>query len=880
MNFLLLSTTLFSRALKTSLLIILFTLLTLCVTAQQALLEKKISVHRSRVSISEVLEEIETTTGCSFTYSPNLLDVEKIVTIDQDDVSVEQVLTTLFGDGVARISVNGNRINLQASEGKGHLKGKVSTRDGQPLGFATISVVGGARTMTDDQGNFTLSGVEAGERTLAISFVGGTAEKKTVEVQAGKVSTVNFTVEASEQALQEVEVTGQKRKTSSVTKSDIPLENLPMMVQIIGQEQLQQRQVTSIREAITNVSGVTYASSYAGGYDSFTGRGFALNIMRNGVAVSNAAGQLYGDNIEQIDVLKGPASIQYGDIAPGSVMNLVTKKPLDYDYKRFEMKLGQYSLLRPTFDISGPLNERKTVLFRLNSSLEKSNSFRDEISNKSFLFAPSLTWKVLPNLTWNLEGVYYDDDRTMDPGVISPDNTYAGLSKLRFGTFLGEPANVYRSTDQNIFSTLEFKLSDDWRLRNMSYYTKATREYGWMSFTLASLTEAGDIDRTYSSETGEYGGWGSTLDLFGKLDIGATKHHVLLGLEYLYDDRDRSLSGWGTLDSAINLYHPVYGQSTLIIDNRGTPGDPSTQRRRFGAYAQDQISLFEERLQLLIGLRLNHVERSSTWSTGPAPAAYVPDKQTIFNPRFGVLFKPLTWMSAFASYTNSFEMNGQDRFTGQLLDPSDSHQYEAGIKSSLLDDRFGITLAAFKIDKKNITGYVTGLTEEPTFEHSYYSAESGTATYLGANHSSKGLELDMNGYILPNLFFNGAFSYIDATIVDDPAYPKDNQLGGSPKVIANLWLNYKFQQKALKGFELGGGYSFRGKNYATSYNRETELVPDYGTVDLSVAYGFKNFFTRMNVTNLTDEKSYTYGMYGGYYPLWSRRAILSIGIKL
>ncbi|GAA4786417.1 hypothetical protein GCM10023231_13000 [Olivibacter ginsenosidimutans] len=602
--------------------------------------------------------------------------------------------------------------------------------------------------------------------------------------------------------------------------------------------------------------------------------------MRNGVAVSNTAGPLYGDNIEQVDVLKGPASIQYGDIAPGSVMNLVTKKPLYYDYKRLEMKLGEHGLLRPTIDVSGPLNAGKTVLFRLNSSLEKSNSFRDEINNQTFLFAPTITWKITPKLSWNIEGVYNNDNRTADPGIISPDNTYEGLSKLRFNTFLGEPANVYRSTDENLFSTLSYQLSDNWKIRNITYYTKATRGYGWMSFDLNSLSDSGYVDRNYSAETGKYTGWGTTVDLLGTINWGLTRHHVLVGGEYLYDDRDRSLSGWGKLDEPINVYNPIYGQSTLIIDNQGTPGDPSSNRKRLGAYVQDQIALLHDRLQLLLGVRMNHIERASTWSTGDVPDVYKPDKQTIFNPRFGVLVKPVDWLSVFSSYTNSFEMNGQNRITGELLDPSDAHQYEVGFKTSLLQDRFGLTLATFKIDKKNISGYVTGLTAPPTFEHTNYSPESGTASYSGANHQSKGLELDINGRIIPDLFINAAFSYIDAKIVDDPAYPSGNQLGGSPKVIANLWLNYSFNKTVLKGFDVGGGYSFRSKNYATSYNLPTERVPNYGTVDVTLGYAFKNFFTRLNVSNITNEKSYTYGMYGGYYPLWTRRAVLSIGFNM
>ncbi|WP_176146179.1 TonB-dependent siderophore receptor [Parapedobacter luteus] len=848
--------------------------------AQSTILQKRISIQRAETTLAQALASLEAEAGCTFIYSPDLLDTDRKVSLRYQNQPLEAILADLLGDAVRQLEVTGNRITLQPSRGKGTVSGMVMTNDGQPAALVTVAIRGGRSARTDEQGRYRLENVESGDHIIVASYVGLTPVRKQVYLAPGGAAKADFVLDENAQSLQEVVVTGQKRFTSSVTKSDVPLENLPMMVQIIDQSLLEQRQITSIREAVSSVSGVTYASSFAGGYDTFTGRGFGLNIMRNGVAVTNSAGQLYGDNIEQIDVLKGPASIQYGDIAPGSVMNLVTKKPLDYNYKRFELKLGQYNLFRPTVDISGPLNDSKTVLFRLNSSLEKSESFRDEINNRSFLFAPTITWKITPKLIWNVEGVYYNDARTTDPGIISPDGTYDGLSRLRFATFLGEPANVYRNTDENLFSTLEYQLNDRWKFRNVTYYTNATREYGWMSFTLASLTESGDIDRTYSSETGQYGGRGSTVDVLGRITLGSTDHHLLVGGEYLYDDRDRSLSGWGTLDKPINLYHPVYGQSTLILDNQGTPGDPSTQRKRLGVYVQDQIALLDEKLQFLLGVRLNRVERASTWSTGVVPDQYLPDKQTIFNPRFGILVKPVPWLSAFASYTNSFEMNGQNRFTGELLDPSDAHQYEAGLKSSLLNDHLGITLAAFHIDKKNISGYVSGLTEPPTFAHTYYSPESGTASYIGANHRSKGLELDINGRILPQVYINGAFSYIDATIVADPAFPAGNQLPGSPKFIANVWAGYEFLSGSLAGLNLSTGYSFRSSNYATGYNLPTQEAPSYTTVDVSIGYRLQPFFARLNVTNLFDAKSYTYGMYGGYYPLWSRRAVLSIGIKL
>lgn len=861
--------------LKRSIMLLAFICCTFLVKAQQP--NQQINISRQNTTVKNIIAQVEKQTGYSFVYSNRFADVDKQIILQQTTITVKELFLQISQQTNLKFMAVGSQVIVKEKV-TGKVAGNVATVDGQAIKTVNISIKGAGSTKTDEDGNFVLNDVEVGNHTLTASYIGMGSKSKNIVVVAGQTIRANFVLTEQNNALNEISVTGQKRKTSSVTKSEVPLENLPMMVQIIDQSVLQQRQITSIKDAIGSASGITYTSSFIGGYDTFTGRGFDLTMMRNGVSVENGAGQLYGDNIESIDILKGPASIQYGDIAPGSVMNLVSKKPLDYDYKRFEMKIGQYGLFRPTFDISGPLNAQKTVLFRLNTSLEKSKSFRDEINSRIFLLAPTVTWKITPKLTWNVEGIFNDDVRTADPGVISPDNTFEGLKKIRFATFLGEPANLYRSSEESIFSNLEYLLSNEWKIKNTTYYTNAKRQYGWMSLDASSLTPEGDLDRGYSMENGDYGGWGSTFDLLGKLKTGRIVHNVILGAELLQNDRSRSLSPWITLEKPINLYQPVYGQSTIILDNRGKPANPATERNRFGAYAQDQFSFLNEKIHVLLGLRYNHVKRSASWSDG-APPAYKPDVQDVFNPRLGLLFKPVKWISVYGSYTNSFEMNGQNQLTGELVSPTNSHQFEAGIKTSLLDNQLGITFAAFKIDKKNVTGIVTDLTEAPDFPYTDYNPVSGIASYIGARHQSKGLELDINGKINSQLTLNIAASYIDAIIVEDPAYPKGNELGGNSKAIFNIWANYAFSTSTLKGLELGAGYSYRGKNYATSYNLPEQLAPSYATFDASAAYNFNHFFTRLNVTNLTNRKGYTYGMYGGYYPLWSQRAVLSLGVK-
>lgn len=165
--------------------------------------------------------------------------------------------------------------------------------------------------------------------------------------------------------LKELMVYGQKRQIASITKTPTPLIDLPISVQLIDRKLIEQQQITDVRDAIKNVSGITVTGTYGDGYAMFNGRGFSMNFNSNfrwnGILMQTN-GRLYGDNIERIEILKGPASIQYGDVAPGAVMNFVSKKPLDYDYRRFELKVGEYGFFRPTLDLSGALTPSKCTV--------------------------------------------------------------------------------------------------------------------------------------------------------------------------------------------------------------------------------------------------------------------------------------------------------------------------------------------------------------------------------------------------------------------------------------------------------------------------------------------------------------------------------------
>jgi len=236
-----------------------------------------------------------------------------------------------------------------------------------------------------------------------------------------KNETQRTELSAEENELIEVVVTGEQEtgysvpNATSATRTDTPLRDIPQSIQVVPQQVLEEQQVTRIGDAARNVSGVTPKPGYAGATDNYTIRGFeASNNLRNGFRDDGFYSFTDPANIERVEVLKGPASVLYGQIEPGGVVNYVTKQPLNEPYYAGEFTVGSYDFYRPSIDISGPLNSDETLLYRLNVAYENSGSFRDFVDKELFIIAPVLSYKISDATTLTLEYEYINLNQTFD----------------------------------------------------------------------------------------------------------------------------------------------------------------------------------------------------------------------------------------------------------------------------------------------------------------------------------------------------------------------------------------------------------------------------------------------------------------------------------
>jgi iron complex outermembrane receptor protein len=249
-------------------------------------------------------------------------------------------------------------------------------------------------------------------------------------------------------------------EATTATRTDTPIRDIPQSIQVVPQQMLEDQQVIRLEDALRNVSGVFSGNNFGGTLDNFNVRGFAdATTLRDGFKDSfTESGLALRDpaNIEQIEVLKGPASVLYGNVEPGGVINVVTKQPLADPFYSANLSVGTYSFYRPSFDLSGPLTPDQKLRYRLNVAYENAGSFRDFVNSERVFVAPVLGWTLDERTNLAINTSYLYDRRTFDRGIVAFGEGIADIPRDRF---LGEPGDFRQSEQLNVVTIWNMNLT-------------------------------------------------------------------------------------------------------------------------------------------------------------------------------------------------------------------------------------------------------------------------------------------------------------------------------------------------------------------------------------------------------------------------------------
>jgi iron complex outermembrane receptor protein len=712
--------------------------------------------------------------------------------------------------------------------------------------------------------------------------------------------------------LKEVVVTANKHpKPVSALRSGLKPMDTPQSVQVIGAEIIEQQQAIRLSEVLKNANGIYVASARGGAQESFFSRGYdmsANNMFKNGFRY-NAGSIPDVSSLDKVEFLKGSAALLYGNVAPGGILNLVTKTPSFKSGGEITMQAGSYAYYKPSVDFYGPLN--KHIAYRFSGSYENSESFRDVVKNERLYVNPSFLFNVSDKTQITVQGDYLNADWTPDfgTGIIGKE-----IVDVPRSSFYGALWSTGKTKTASASVLLNHEINKNWILNfNSSFqtYDRQSKSTAQLS-NLETYATPGDWNRSLVQNKNLEQIFGDQFSLQGTFNTGSIKHQVFTGADFensfataytfAFDEKAVMVAGKydPTLYDTINLYTFDPTTQRNDIPNARNTQIAKTDTNRFGIYAQDLIS-FTDQIKVLAGIRWSWQEAqviTDTYKINPTSITTVEApkrKDQAFSPKVGLVYQPTKDMSLFASYSNSFTPNSGLTVDGNTIEASIIDQYEAGIKKDFWRGVLSTNITVYQITNSNLAQTAPYLADGIT------PNANTNIKMLGGGTKSKGVEVDITARPLEGLNIIAGYSYNDMRYTNtsgtNGSFVEGDRVVRTPKNTANLSFFYTLPSGILKGLSFGAignyiGDRFGGWNddyvwtavkpattpptYVVTIRDRDIPLEGYTTIDASVGYSWKKFSILCRLSNITNELNYTVHENYSVNPIAPRQVMTSL----
>ncbi|MCG2615481.1 TonB-dependent receptor [Terrimonas sp. NA20] len=809
------------------------------------------------------------------------------------------------------------------------LKGYVQDDHGGFLQGASVKVRSGSFTrasLTDAQGYFAFQELPQGDYTLTITNVGFEDHSQRIVLVERSVEDLRIVLAIRSKQLQSVEIIGRSARkynsdySFSATKIAALNKDIPQSITAITKELMSDRQAFQLADAVKVASGVI-PSSY---YNQYAIRGISQN--EEGQIVNGMRTRQYyflqplTSNIERVEVIKGPASASFASVDPGGSINLVTKKPLSVSRKEISLTAGSFSTIRGTLDFTGPLNESKTLLYRINAAYQDARSFRDFVGNKSLLISPSFSYIPNDRTAVNVEMIYSNMNGNLDRGqpIFGAVAGQTDLKSTPVSLNLSAPNDFFKSREMIVTANVAHHFSS-WLTFNTSYMKQTWSE----DLQEHRTTNAFAVDLGNNPVTSLAGMQFIQRKQFWSVDnvssyfnadfnTGKIKHKLVFGYDlnswektkgggqnaargFLLKDGTvantyipANQSNYQTITAGgvvlprpnvnyFDLNNPVYTiRNTDDYSFNVRTVLPAALTTNHAVYIQEQLQW--NRFTILLGLRqewfkditnYNSVNESSFTNKALLPRAgltYALTKDVNLYGTYLEGFQPQSNTVTLMPNTGNFYNTPK---SAAIFDALTSDLKEAGVKASLLKNKIQVNAAWYIINQRNI------------LMNANLPAYPDSLVTRGADRS-KGFELEVAGFVLPNWQVNLSYSYIDARIKRDA---KSELVGlrkeNTPFNSGNFWTRYNFiSNSSLKGFGAGLGLQYSGDK--VPWFTRAFKVPSYTLLDLALYYtpGKGDMQLALNVNNVLD-KTYWIGAqnYQRLFPGAPRNILLTATYK-
>ena len=664
------------------------------------------------------------------------------------------------------------------------------------------------------------------------------------------LSLVTTTAWAADDVVDEVIVVANRPTT--VGKLDVPLREQPQNVSVISRETLEEFGKPRIEDIAYSTIGLQPVALQQGATSyGFFLRGFnGAPIITDGYYSSNNAFGSVGivdmSTVESVEVLRGPASLLYGQGNPGGVINISSKAPSPSFGLNLATIADEHGARRFEGDLTGPI--AASVNGRLVAVLEDSDTFRDFINHERRLFAPQLVAQVGDDLQLKLQYTYDDFRYVPDNGPgINPDL----IANLPVERSVQEPdLGHVRAVNQHLRAEADWRFADDWRARIGFFGHKSRLPDGNAEIDPGDTLFDTTISRVYITtiNADDNGAEDAmlTAQVLGRFSTGPLTHNMTAAVDYI-DNRskyDYAYYAFTPIDYAAPVYTrgPVVPDPALLLFT-GAGAFKSTVE---AAYVQDLISIGDQ-WKVLLGFRTEDIETKG-YADPDATVRTNTTSASKTTPRFGVVFDVNDALTAYASYSEAFVPNYGLSFAGDPFKPEESRSYEIGIRQQFGNDLL-LTAAAYDIEKENI------LVVDPVNDG--FNINAGVAR-------SKGVEIELEGRLTDDWRLTAGLAYNDAKITEssDAAFPEGDTLPAAAEWSALLNTRYTLSGGALDGLTVGANLSYASERPYVLPNTDLNLDA-YVNAALFASYAITEAFeVQLNVKNLADERILLANGYG------------------
>lgn len=644
---------------------------------------------------------------------------------------------------------------------------------------------------------------------------------------------------AAETAVEEqgvVVVTGQRTEyrpgdAAEVSKNGVSDRENPQATSVVTQDLIANQGATQLADALRNVAGISRSSTY-GFFDAYQMRGYDAaygSVYLDGLKNGNVAGELHElGGLEQVEVIKGPASGLYGASPLGGVVNLVSKRPRAGQFLDVRVGAGSFGSIDAGIDANGVLGNGLTG--RLNLIYRDGDQFVDYSHVTRLYVAPALKWSIGEDTTLTLLSRFQRDDTnpwspTTAWGTLLPNPN--GQVPFTLSINDDDEKAYYDQTSGQVGYELIHRFSDAVTLTQNVRWERSTVDWDNWLFASGISADQTTIGRyLYGRTHYDYNDIAADTRLTFAAATGSITHRILIGFDY-------SASSYGYYNNGLfdpwanplDLFNPDYSVPLDKTYDSITAG--TAESENVGLYIQDHIR-FTEAFTVTLGGRWDKVDAEG-------------QRDDAFSPTIGAAFALNDETSLYVNAARSFTPNGSwyTTFDGQALPPETGKNVEAGVKHASKDGKLSGLVSVFRLTRQNVP------TDDP--EHPFFYIVTG-------EQQSQGVEIEGQWRPNPQWHFAAAYAYTDAKVTDDEVFPIGMKLPNVPEHNLNLWGQYTIASGVFKDVSLSAGLLYNSDKYFYEWGDGVYPVKGYILADIGAAYRVGDWKAQLNIRNLFDER--------------------------